>query len=163
MIAGGRAVFGPLTVVENLRMSAYTFGRHRARVESAVDTVFEVFPQLAARRNHLASTLSGGEQQMLALGKAFILRPRLLLIDELSLGLAPKVVSELLAMVRKVNELGAGVVLVEQSVNIALSIVEHAYFMEKGQIRFDGRASHLLERSDLLRSVFLEGAGRGLG
>jgi ABC-type branched-subunit amino acid transport system ATPase component len=103
-------------------------------------------------------TLSGGEQQMLALGKAFILKPRLLLIDELSLGLAPKVVAELLEMVRRINAAGTAVVLVEQSVNVALSLVDHAYFMEKGEIRFDGAATELVERPDLLRSVFLEGA-----
>ena len=99
---------------------------------------------------------------MLGLGKAFILEPRLLLIDELSLGLAPKIVGELLEMVRHINAPGTAVVLVEQSVNIALSLVDHAYFMEKGEIRFDGRASELLGRTDLLRSVFLEGASKGL-
>ena len=99
---------------------------------------------------------------MLGLAKAFILQPRLLLIDELSLGLAPKIIGELLEMVRRINASGTAVVLVEQSVNIALSIVEHAYFMEKGQVRFDGPARDLLERPDLLRSVFLEGATKGL-
>jgi ABC-type branched-subunit amino acid transport system ATPase component len=107
--------------------------------------------------------LSGGEQQMLGLGKAFILRPSLLLIDELSLGLAPKIVSELLEMVRRINADGTAVVLVEQSVNVALSLVDHAYFMEKGEIRFDGGAKDLLKRTDLLRSVFLKGAAAGLG
>jgi ABC-type branched-subunit amino acid transport system ATPase component len=100
---------------------------------------------------------------MLGLATAFIMRPRLLLIDELSLGLAPIVVGELLDMVRTINAAGTAVVLVEQSVNVALSVVEHAYFMEKGEIRFDGRASDLLARPDLLRSVFLEGATKGLG
>ena len=99
---------------------------------------------------------------MLALARSFVIEPKLLLIDELSLGLAPKVVAELLQVVRRINERGTAVVLVEQSVNIALSLVEHAYFMEKGEIRFDGRASELLERTDLLRSVFLEGAVKGM-
>jgi ABC-type branched-subunit amino acid transport system ATPase component len=94
---------------------------------------------------------------MLALGKALILRPRLLLIDELSLGLAPIVVTELLEMVRVINQGGTAVLLVEQSVTTALDLVSHAYFMEKGEIRFDGPASLLLDRADLLRSVFLEG------
>jgi ABC-type branched-subunit amino acid transport system ATPase component len=97
---------------------------------------------------------------MLGLGKAFTLQPRILLIDELSLGLAPRIVAELLEMVRRINAAGTAIVLVEQSVNIALSIVDHAYFMEKGEIRFDGRAADLLGRRDLLRSVFLEGAAR---
>src|SRR5205823_13284 len=119
-------------------------------------TVFETFPRLAERRNHAAATLSGGEQQMLALGKAMVLTPRVLLVDELSLGLSPKIVGQLLEMVRRINEGGTAVVLVEQSVNIALTLVQHAYFMEKGEIRFDGRAPDLLERPDLVRSVFLE-------
>jgi ABC-type branched-subunit amino acid transport system ATPase component/MFS family permease len=162
-IPGGRAVFGPMTVVENLRVLAYSHGRNRAAVEAGIEASFDAFPRLAERRDQLASTLSGGEQQMLGLATAFILRPRLLLIDELSLGLAPKVVGDLLEMVRRINAAGTAVVLVEQSVNVALSVVEHAYFMEKGEIRFDGRAGDLLRRPDLLRSVFLEGASKGLG
>src|SRR5258708_37581699 len=99
---------------------------------------------------------------MLALSKPCIREPRLLCIDELSLGLAPKVVGELLTMVRAINATGTAVVLVEQSVNVALSLVQRAYFMEKGQVRFEGAALDLLDRGDLLRSVFLEGAARGL-
>jgi ABC-type branched-subunit amino acid transport system ATPase component len=97
---------------------------------------------------------------MLGLAKALILKPRLLLIDELSLGLAPKIVGELMAIVRSINRAGVAVVLVEQSANVALSLVEHAYFMERGQIRFDGRALDLVQKTDLVRSVFLEGAAR---
>jgi ABC-type branched-subunit amino acid transport system ATPase component/MFS family permease len=157
-IPGGRAVFGSLSVLDNLRAFGYVHGRdHRAR-DQGIEETFSAFPRLAERRNQLASTLSGGEQQMLALGKAFILHPRLLLIDELSLGLAPIIVGELLDMVRRINEDGVAVVLVEQSVNIALSVVEHAYFMEKGEMRFEGAASDLIGRPDLLRSVFLHGA-----
>ena len=96
---------------------------------------------------------------MLALSKALILEPKLLLIDELSLGLAPVIIEQLLEMVRRINASGTAVVLVEQSVNIALTLVEHAYFMEKGEIRFDGPARELLGRDDLLRAVFLEGVG----
>jgi ABC-type branched-subunit amino acid transport system ATPase component len=161
-IPGGRSVFGSMTAVENLRVSGYTHGKNRSAVERGIEATFEAFPALAARRNQVASTLSGGEQQMLGLGKAFMLKPRLLLIDELSLGLAPVVVSELLGMVRRINAEGTAVVLVEQSVNIALSLVQHAYFMEKGEIRFDGAAGELLGRRDLLRSVFLEGAAKRL-
>jgi ABC-type branched-subunit amino acid transport system ATPase component len=161
-IPGGKAVFGTLPVVDNLRAYGHLYGRQRARLDQSIDEVFDAFPRLAERRNQLASTLSGGEQQMLALGKAFILKPRLLLIDELSLGLAPKVVGELLGMVRQLNAQGTAVVLVEQSVNIALSVVHHAYFMEKGEMRFDGVADELLERPDLLRSVFLQGTAKGM-
>jgi len=161
-IPGGRAVFGPMTVADNLRVFGYSYGRRRDAIESGIDESFAAFPRLAERRDQLASTLSGGEQQMLGLSKALIVKPRLLLIDELSLGLAPKIVGELLEMVRRINEGGTAIVLVEQSVNIALSAVEHAYFMEKGEMRFDGRAAELLGRDDLLRSVFLEGATKAV-
>jgi ABC-type branched-subunit amino acid transport system ATPase component/sugar phosphate permease len=158
-IPGGRAVFGPMTVVENLRSYGFTLGRDRRAVDAAIDNCLDAFPRLAERRNSLAATLSGGEQQMLGLSKALMLRPRLLLIDELSLGLAPVIVGQLLEMVRRINADGTAVVLVEQSVNIALNLVEHAYFMEKGEMRFDGRADELLARDDLLRAVFLQGVG----
>jgi len=159
-VPGGRAVFAPLSVVENLRVYGYALSRTEDRLDRAIERCFDVFPQLARKRNQLASTLSGGEQQMLGLCKALILQPRLLLIDELSLGLAPVVVGQLLDMVSAINEAGTGVVVVEQSVNIALSIARHAYFMERGEIRFDGSSEELLGRGDLLRAVFLEGAGR---
>ncbi|HVF74486.1 MAG TPA: MFS transporter [Acidimicrobiales bacterium] len=161
-IAGGRATFPGLTVVENLRAAGYSLGRDRKAIDAGIDVVFEAFPRLAERRNQPAAQMSGGENQMIALGKAFMVRPRLLLIDELSLGLAPKVVGELLEMVRQINAQGTAIVLVEQSVNIALSLVDHAYFMEKGSVRFDGDAKELLGRDDLLRSVFLQGASAGL-
>jgi len=160
-IPGGRAVFGPLNVIENLRTYGYTLGRKRGPVDEAIELCLEAFPRLAERRTSLASTLSGGEQQMLGLSKALMLKPRLLLIDELSLGLAPIIVGQLLDMVRRINADGTAVVLVEQSVNIALSLVDHAYFMEKGEMRFDGPAQDLLGRDDLLRAVFLEGATKG--
>ena len=152
-----------MTVAENLYGFGYSLGRDKPRLEAAVDVAFETFPRLAERRNQHASTLSGGEQQMLGLCKALILEPRLLLIDELSLGLAPLVVDQLLEMVRQINAKGVAVILVEQSVSIALSVVDHAYFMEKGEMRFDGSASDLLERNDLLRAVFLGAAAVGEG
>ena len=158
-IPGGRAVFGPMTVIDNLRAFGTTVRRDRAALDASIDRCFDAFPRLAERRNQLASTLSGGEQQMLGLSKALILKPRLLLIDELSLGLAPVIVGQLLDMVRQINADGTAVVLVEQSVNIALGLADHAYFMEKGEVRFDGRSTDLLARDDLLRAVFLEGAG----
>jgi branched-chain amino acid transport system ATP-binding protein len=152
-------VFPNLTVAENLIVPV-------ARGASAADRrrleqmVFGFFPQLARLRDRTAGLLSGGERQMLALGSALVCGPELLLIDELSLGLAPKVIAELLEAVRVINQRGAAVVLVEQSVNIALSVADHAYFMEKGSVQFNGRSSDLLERPDLLRSIFLDGAAR---
>ena len=160
-IPGGRAVFGPMTVIENLRAFGYTMTSDRRGLENSIDTCLDAFPRLAERRNALASTLSGGEQQMLGLSKALMIKPRLLLIDELSLGLSPIIVGQLLEMVRRINSEGTAVVLVEQSVNIALNLVDHAYFMEKGEIRFDGPSKNLLERDDLLRAVFLKGAAAG--
>ena len=159
-VPGGRAVFGTMDVAENLRTFGYTLGRNRKAVEESIELCFEAFPRLRERRTSLAANLSGGEQQMLGLSKALILKPKLLLIDELSLGLAPVIVGQLLEMVRRINQTGTAVVLVEQSVNIALSLVDHAYFMEKGEMRFDGPAQQLLARDDLLRAVFLEGASK---
>jgi ABC-type branched-subunit amino acid transport system ATPase component len=155
-VPGGRAVFGNLTVADNLRSYAYSLDRKQ--VDAAMDRALATFPRLEERRNQAAGTLSGGEQQMLALAKASMLRPRLLLIDELSLGLAPIIVGQLLDMVRQINADGTAVVLVEQSVNIALNLAQHAYFMERGAVKFDGRSKDLLARDDLLRAVFLEGA-----
>ncbi|GAC1602634.1 MAG: hypothetical protein NVS3B21_30910 [Acidimicrobiales bacterium] len=157
---GGKATFPGLTVLENLRAGAFQFRKDRERVDRDIAQVEAWFPVLGERRNQLASTLSGGEQQMLAVGKAFLTRPRLLCIDELSLGLAPAVVELLLGIVRELHALGTTVVIVEQSVNVALSIATTAVFMEKGQVRFVGPAQDLLDRPDLLRSVFLEGAAR---
>ena len=123
-----------------------------------------MFPILRERLDEPAGNLSGGQQQMLTLGMAFIGKPRLLMIDELSLGLAPAVVAQLLEIVRALRDDGTTVILVEQSVNVALTVADRAYFMEKGEIRFEGPTTELLERPDLLRSVFLRAAaGRGRG
>ena len=112
----------------------------------------------SARQSQLAGDLSGGEQQMLALGAALMTRPRLLMIDELSLGLAPTIVAQLLEVVKEIHARGTTIVLVEQSVNVALNLAERAVFMEKGEVRFEGPTSDLLERPDVLRSVFIAGA-----
>ncbi len=154
-IPGGRATFGPLSVIDNLRAHAYVLGTDRRLVESRLDEAMAVFPRLAERRDQPAATLSGGEQQMLALAKALIVKPRVLLIDELSLGLAPSVVAELLGTVRTINRQGTAVLLVEQSINVALSLADRAYFMERGRVQFEGASADLLQRDDLLRSVFL--------
>ena len=155
---GGQGVFGGLTVNENLQLAGWT-RRHdpKGRAE-AVEEVLTIFPLLRERLHRDAGDLSGGQQQMLALGMAFVAKPRVLLIDELSLGLAPVIVGQLLPIVQRVADQGTAVILVEQSVNVALSVAQRAYFMERGTIRFSGPTSELLDRKDLLRSVFLSGA-----
>jgi ABC-type branched-subunit amino acid transport system ATPase component/ABC-type branched-subunit amino acid transport system permease subunit len=158
MVPGGRGVFGSLTVGDNLRLAAWTTKADAAFVDAARARVFELFPVLRDRLNTPASMLSGGEQQMLTLAQALLCRPKLLLIDELSLGLAPSVVSMLLDVVRRINDEGVAVVVVEQSVNVATSLAQRAVFMEKGTVRFSGPTAELVDRPDLLRSVFLGGA-----
>lgn len=158
-LPGGRAVFPGMTVRENLQVATRSdSGRSGATAAARWEESLSYFPSLGVRMNQLAGTLSGGEQQMLALAKAFVNRPRLLLIDELSLGLAPSVVASLMAVLRQMNKSGTTILIVEQSVNVALSIADRAIFMEKGQVRFEGPAGELRERRDLLRSVFLGGA-----
>ncbi len=156
-VSGGKAVFPGLTVEENLRVGAYQHLSDRRRVDDRIAYVLELFPALDARMGQRAGTLSGGEQQMVALAKAMMLEPRILLIDELSLGLAPVVVQDLLAVIERLRETGLAMIIVEQSVNVALSIADRAVFMEKGQVRFSGAAADLLERDDLVRAVFLGG------
>ncbi len=155
---GGQGVFGGLTVNENLQLAGWT-RRHdpKGRAE-AVEEVLTIFPLLRERLHRDAGDLSGGQQQMLALGMAFVAKPRVLLIDELSLGLAPVIVGQLLPIVQRVADQGTAVILVEQSVNVALTVAQRAYFMERGTIRFSGPTAELLDRKDLLRSVFLSGA-----
>ena len=159
-VPGGRGIFPRLTVEQNLLLGAYTHWADAEHVKSARADVLELFPRLAERLKQQAGTLSGGEQQMLNLAQALMAKPRVLLIDELSLGLAPTVVQELLRVVRELEARGISMVIVEQSVNIALTLARRAYFMEKGQIRFEGPSEELLGRTDLLRSIFLEGATR---
>jgi len=157
-VPGGRAVFRELTVLENLRCFGYSAPGGRRELSRRIDEALSMFPRLAERSGTRVEALSGGEQQMLALSKAFVMDTRVLLIDELSLGLAPVVVEQMLEMVRRIQTAGAAVVLVEQSVNVALSVTERAYFLEHGRVMFDGPSSDLLARGDLLRSVFLSGA-----
>ena len=155
-VPGGRGVFPGMTVADNLKAAGWLFRKDQDYLRTATDTVLEYFPILRERMGTLAGDLSGGEQQMLSLAKAFISRPRLLLIDELSLGLAPTIVQRLLEIVRAIHARGTTVVLVEQSVNIALELAERAVFMEKGTVRFSGPTADLLGRPDILRAVFLK-------
>ena len=154
-VPGGAGVFPGLTVRENLRSAGWLVRKDRALMEQRVEEVLEVFPILRERLDEPASNLSGGQQQMLALGMALLARPKLLIIDELSLGLAPVVVAKLAELVREVAAGGTTVLLVEQSVNVALGMASTAYFMERGKVQFSGPAEELLDRPDLLRAVFL--------
>jgi branched-chain amino acid transport system ATP-binding protein len=162
-VPGGSGVFPSLTVAENLRVAGWLHRRDAAEVMAGIERALDLFPVLRKRLEAPAADLSGGQQQMLALGMAFVSRPRLLMIDELSLGLAPVVVEQLLPVIRELRDNGTTIILVEQSVNLALTLAESAYFMEKGEIRFHGPTAELLERPDVLRSVFLEGASAAAG
>jgi ABC-type branched-subunit amino acid transport system ATPase component/sugar phosphate permease len=155
---GGRSVFPTLTVEEHLKLAAWTMKDDPDHVATATAEVLDVFPRLRERWDQPAGNLSGGEQQMVGLAMSLIGKPKLLMIDELSLGLAPTVVEQLLNVIRRIHAQGTAVILVEQSVNVALTVADRAYFMEKGEVRFSGATAELLERGDILRAVFLEGA-----
>jgi branched-chain amino acid transport system ATP-binding protein len=159
VVPGGQGVFTQLTVADNLRLAGWTRKRLGGGLAADIEHVLGMFPSLRDRLDEPAGNLSGGQQQMLTLSMAFVSKPRLLMIDELSLGLAPSVVGQLLGMVRSLRDQGTTVILVEQSVNLALTVADRAYFMEKGEVRFEGPAAELLERPDLLRAVFLRPPG----
>jgi branched-chain amino acid transport system ATP-binding protein len=162
-VPGGKGIFPSLTVAENLRVATWGQALRGPAAEAAADEAMAHFPVLRLRLEQAAGTLSGGEQQMLALAQAFVSRPRLLLVDELALGLAPAVVNRLLEVIRAIRDRGTTVVLVEQSVTTALELADVAYFMEKGEIRFRGPSAELAERPDLLRAVFLRSSAVGNG
>ena len=153
---GGRGIFGGLTVRENLELGTW-MERDAAAARKRLDRIYQVFPVLKQRADEPAAALSGGEQQMLSLSQAFLSEPKILLIDELSLGLAPAVVGQLLEIVRQINDEGAAIVLVEQSVNVALTVARRAVFLEKGEVKFAGPTQDLLRRPDLLRAVYVKG------
>jgi len=156
---GGKGVFPTMTVAENLRTAGWL---HPGDLAGRMDRVYDVFPRLRERADVLAGALSGGEQQMVALGQAFVMRPRILLIDELSLGLAPAVVEELLQAVTALRADGMTVIMVEQSVDLALTVATRAVFMEKGEVCFSGSSEELRARPDLLRSIYLKGTRSGV-
>jgi branched-chain amino acid transport system ATP-binding protein len=172
MMPGGKGLFPTLTVAENMRMATWMLRSDRARARAAraddggeragkqrarvrTDQMLAMFPVLAERWDQAAGDLSGGEQQQLSIAMAFVTEPEVVLIDELSLGLAPTVVGMLVDKVRELHAQGTTVVVVEQSVNVALLMCERAVFMEKGQVRFRGPTAGLLDRPDILRSVFI--------
>lgn len=147
----GREVFKELTVAENLKMGAYT-RRDKREIEASYESVYTLYPVLKERRLQLAGTLSGGEQQMLAIGRALMGRPKLLLLDEPSLGLAPKLVEEIFSIIQRINREGVTVLLVEQNANKALGIAEYGYVLETGRIALEDKAASLLQNDHVRRS-----------
>lgn len=159
LIPGGRAVFTDMSVEENLHVQSRVVRKDKEWVRTRREVVLQTFPRLGERLSQPAGSLSGGEQQQLALARALMLQPKVLCIDELSLGLAPVVVAELLEIVGRIHDSGVSLVLVEQSLNVAAKLCERAVFLEKGEVKFEGRTTELLERDDIARAVFLgEGA-----
>lgn len=146
----GRKVFPNLTVLENLELGSFT--RARERRADNLDKVFGIFPRLKERLSQLAGTMSGGEQQMLAIGRGLMAEPRLLILDEPSLGLSPLLVDEMFSLIRQLREGGLAVLLVEQNVGQSLEIADRAYVLENGSIRFSGLPAELLASDELRRS-----------
>lgn len=149
----GRRVFNTMTVMENLELGAYT-RKDKANFKADYDFIFEKFPRLKERRKQLAGTLSGGEQQMLAIGRAMMIKPKLLLLDEPSMGLAPIVVQEIFNIIKQINETGTTILLVEQNANLALSIANKAYVLETGRVVLEGNAKDLL-RDEKVKEAYL--------
>ena len=159
LLQGGKGVFPQMTVAENLEMGGFVYRSDRADLRRRTDRVLELFPVLKERRTQRAGSLSGGEQQMLALAIVMLHEPEILMIDELSLGLAPIVVQSLLEVVESLKAAEVTLIIVEQSLNVAAAIAERAVFLEKGRVRFSGPVRDLMERDDLARAVFLGGQG----
>ncbi len=150
----GRRVFLQMTVQENLEMGAYT--QKNRDTDADMEQVFALFPRLLERRKQIAGTLSGGEQQMLAMGRAMMSRPRLLMLDEPSMGLAPLLVEQIFAIIQEMNKKGTSILLVEQNAQMALSIADRAYVLETGSIAVSGTGEELIE-SDKIRKAYLGG------
>jgi ABC-type branched-subunit amino acid transport system ATPase component len=155
LLPGGEGVFPQMTVRENLEMGAYIYRHDRADVERRIARVLDLFSVLADRQEEAAAALSGGQQQLLAMAITLLHDVDVLLIDELSLGLSPIVVEQLLTLVERLKAEGVSIVIVEQSLNVALAVADRAIFLEKGRVRFTGSAHELATRDDLVRAVFL--------
>lgn len=149
----GRRVFANLTVLQNLKMGAYT-RKDKTEIEQTLDSIYKRFPRLMERQNQLAGTLSGGEQQMLAMGRALMSHPKIILMDEPSMGLSPIFVNEIFDIIRSVSASGTTVLLVEQNAKKALSIADRAYVLETGKIVLSGKASDLLN-NDSIKKAYL--------
>jgi branched-chain amino acid transport system ATP-binding protein len=154
----GRGVFANMSVRENLEMGAYTRSS-RKEIKESFERVFRLFPRLAERVDQFAGTLSGGEQQMLAIGRGLVQRPDLLLLDEPSMGLSPRLVGEIFRMIAEINKAGTTILLVEQNASMALSIADRAYVLETGEIVLEGKASDLLEDPKVRAAYLGDGSG----
>jgi branched-chain amino acid transport system ATP-binding protein len=151
----GRGIFGNLTVLENLRLAAYA--RRDPEIQEDLEKVFSLFPRLSQRRHQWGNTLSGGEQQMLAVGRALMSRARLLLLDEPSMGLAPMLVREIFRVLKRLNEAGATILLVEQNARLALEVAHRAYILESGRVVLSGPCRQLRDHPQV-REAYLGGA-----
>ena len=151
----GRRVFANLTVLQNLKMGAYT-RKDKAEIQETLEMIYKRFPRLEERQNQLAGTLSGGEQQMLAMGRALMSHPKIILMDEPSMGLSPIYVNEIFQIIQNVSKSGTTVLLVEQNAKKALSIADRAYVLETGNIVLEGRASTLLDNDDIKKAYLGE-------
>jgi branched-chain amino acid transport system ATP-binding protein len=150
IVPENRRLFGPMTVLENLEMGAYL--RPKADLKEEFERVYELFPLLYERRAQLAGTLSGGEQQMVAMGRALMSKPKLLLMDEPSMGLAPVLVERSFEIIKQVNDTGVGMLIVEQNANVSLSIADRGYVLSTGRVVLEGKAADLLENEELRKA-----------
>ncbi|NRY62698.1 ABC transporter ATP-binding protein [Clostridium beijerinckii] len=155
LVPEGRKVFSDLTVLENLKIGAYT-RKDRSGIQEDLEKVYSLFPRLKERTWQLSGTLSGGEQQMLAIGRALMSRPKLIMMDEPSLGLAPIIVKELFGIIKKINEEGMTVLLIEQNANAALKIADIGYIMETGRITLSGSGQELLSNDEIKKAYLGE-------
>ncbi|MBL4932172.1 ABC transporter ATP-binding protein [Clostridium paridis] len=155
LVPEGRRVFADLTVLENLKIGAYS-RKDRKEISEDLENVYSLFPRLKERSWQLAGTLSGGEQQMLAIGRALMSRPKLIMMDEPSLGLAPIIVKELFGIIKKINEEGTTVLLIEQNANAALKIADIGYIMETGKITLKGSGADLLNNDEVKKAYLGE-------
>mgnify|MGYP001150822057 CR=1 FL=1 len=153
LVPEGRMLFSKLTVFDNLRLGSYLQEARTTRMEN-LERVFRLFPVLKERKDQIAGTLSGGEQQMLAIGRGLMSRPKLLMLDEPSLGLAPKLISEMFSLLQRVSEEGVSILLVEQNVKKALELADRAYVIENGRITLEGSGTELLQ-DDRVRKAYL--------
>lgn len=159
LVPEGRRVFSNLTVLENIKLGAY-FRKDTKGIEEDIQWVYSLFPRLKERSWQLAGTLSGGEQQMLAVGRALMSNPKLLMMDEPSLGLAPLIVKDIFNIIKTIREKGVTILLIEQNANVALKIADRGYVMETGKITIEGSGKELLENEDIKKAYLGESVSR---